>query len=105
MMELEVPMRKITDYLLASGHPVGRHKARYFRALGFRAEQPEVLAEALKSQARSAAQVLVETTGFGLKWAASGPLQGPAGTGWIMSIWINADSCARPVTAYPGKGG
>lgn len=124
-MELEVPLRKLTDYLLSPTHPVGRHKARFFAALGFTAENPLDLAEALKLQARMASEVQEEATPFGLKWAARGKLLGPRDSAGVMSVWIGegcggAEPCtrgqipvgtatryarARLVTAYPAEGG
>ncbi|WP_376693482.1 DUF6883 domain-containing protein [Wenzhouxiangella sp. EGI_FJ10409] len=35
----EIAEEKIRGYLLSSDHPVGRHKARFFRHLGFGAVQ------------------------------------------------------------------
>lgn len=123
-MELEVPLRKLTDYLLSPTHPMGRHKARFFAALGFTAENPLDLAEALKLQARRASEVREEATPFGLKWAAWGKLSGPWGGAGVMSVWVGegcggAEPCARGqipvgtatryararlVTAYPAEG-
>ena len=34
-LEAIVPERKLTGYLLSETHPVGRAKAKFFRALGF----------------------------------------------------------------------
>ncbi|WP_018466042.1 DUF6883 domain-containing protein [Calidithermus timidus] len=125
-MELEVPLRKLTDYLLSPTHPVGRHKARFFAALGFirvyarqgvpkgiyPAENPLDLAEALKLQARMASEVQEEATPFGLKWAARGKLLstgiagpperlhlGPRDSAGVMSVWIG-EGCggAEPCT-------
>ncbi len=111
-MELEVPLRKLTDYLLSPTHPVGRHKARFFAALGFTAENPLDLVEALKLQARVTPEVQEEPTPFGLKWAARGKLLGPRGSARVVSVWVGegcggAEPCtrARLVTAYPAEGG
>lgn len=112
-MELEVPLRKLTDYLLSPTHPVGRHKARFFAALGFTAENPLDLAEALKLQARVTPEVQEEATPFGLKWAARGKLLstgiagpperlhlGPRGSARVVSVWVGegcggAEPCTR----------
>ena len=41
---------KLRDYLLSTGHPVGRFKARFFAALGFSAERWQELEEAFRIQ-------------------------------------------------------
>ena len=43
---VEIDVRKVRDYLLSAKHPVGRHKARFFAALGFRqTSTPEFILE------------------------------------------------------------
>ena len=41
---------KIRDYVLSATHPIGRFKARFFRALGFSADRWEELESALRAQ-------------------------------------------------------
>jgi hypothetical protein len=53
---LRVDQSKITDYLLSES--AGRGKATFFLRLGFRPENWEVLAEALKAQANANPVVL-----------------------------------------------
>lgn len=103
--ELEVPLRKLTEYLLSPTHPVGRHKARFFQALGFTPEEPLRLGEALKQQARDALEVQTLTTPYGQKWVAEGALAGPTRRATVRSVWIENGPLARLITAYPtGRG-
>lgn len=48
--EAVIDPAKIRDYLLSPEHPVGRFKARFFAALGFRRDRWEELASALRTQ-------------------------------------------------------
>ncbi|GEM88355.1 DUF6883 domain-containing protein [Meiothermus granaticius] len=101
-----MPLSKLTEYLLSPTHPVGRHKARFFRALGFSPEAPLHLGEALKQQARAALEVQTETTPYGHKWVAEGALAGPAQSAVVRSVWIESGYKARLITVYPtGRGG
>ncbi len=43
---------KISDYLLSIIHPVGRHKQRFFVAVGFSHDRPQNLVAALRRVAR-----------------------------------------------------
>lgn len=100
-------MQKLTNYLLSTTHPVGRHKARFFAALGFNIAKPLALAEALKLQARLATEVQESSTPFGQKWAAWGIITGVRGSAVIWSIWIliATHTRAQLVTAYPAEEG
>src|SRR5260370_19325725 len=60
-----IDRRKITDYLLASGHPTGRAKAAFFRSFGFTAAAWQRLRDALLDHAHSAAIVSTVDTQFG----------------------------------------
>lgn len=42
-----IDQAKLITYLLSSAHPLGRHKARFFRRFGFSAAAWHKLAEAL----------------------------------------------------------
>ena len=95
--------RKLTDYLLAHSHPVGRSKARFFESLGFVTAEAEVLASALRELAREPDGITAEDSGFGTKYIADGLLRGPITTGRVRSIWIieHGSEIPRFVTAYP----
>lgn len=49
----QVERSKIVDYLLSPTHPIGRSKAKFFRRFGFRDDQWEVMATALRKHAVS----------------------------------------------------
>lgn len=100
-----VPIEKITDYLLSSSHPRGSLKARWFNALGYKTEKPNELAKSLLSLA-SADVLASEKTDYGTKYVIVGDITGPDGrTAAVHSIWIlpNGSSEPRLVTAYPSK--
>ena len=99
-----IPIPKISEYLLSESHIVGRVKARYFRRLGYRSENPDVLVTALALIAeRDPVRESVETA-HGTKYIVDGGLQTPSGAhARIRTIWIiesNQDA-PRVVTAYP----
>ena len=49
--------RKISDYLLSTIHPVGRHKQRFFVAVGFSHDRPEDLVAAIRRVAQTSKRV------------------------------------------------
>lgn len=96
---------KIRDYLLSPEHPVGRAKARFFGALGFRQVEWPLLREALLAHAFGEAE-LSGSGPRGQKYAVRGILQGPVGRGTpVISVWIvlAGEDLPRLVTAYPGE--
>jgi len=101
----EVPIKKITEYLLSSTHPRGSQKARWFKALGYKIEKPNELATSLLSLA-SADVLETEKTDYGTKYVIVGDITGSDGrTAAVHSIWIlpTGGSVPRLVTAYPSK--
>jgi hypothetical protein len=100
-----VPIEKITDYMLSFSHPLGSLKARWFNALGYKLEKPNELAESLLSLASMDVVATVKTD-YGTKYVIVGDITGPVGrTASVHSIWIlsNGGSVPRLVTAYPSK--
>jgi hypothetical protein len=99
---------KVRDYLLSPEHPVGRGKARFFAALGFRRADWPVLQAALLQLAREAPAHPGEATAFGQKYRVGGMMQGPNGrvaaveTAWIVLV---GEDVPRFVTAFPGPTG
>jgi len=96
---------KVRDYLLSSEHPIGRAKARFFRALGFTHGQWSQLHDALLALARTGDAVPGKRNAFGQKYVVRGILTGPSGrSANIVTVWIVLESEAAPrfVTAYPG---
>jgi hypothetical protein len=98
-----VPLRKITEYLLNEGHPQGRAKAAFFRRLGFRREQSDLLRRALLQLAQSSD--MTETAfEFGRKYAGVGLLNAPNGQRvQVVTVWVLPANQPPPVlvTAYP----
>ena len=102
----EVPQAKVVQYLLSSTHRAGRGKAGFFSAFGFQVSAWEVLAEALRQQARDNAVTFSEVTPFGTRYIIEGPLISPNGRQLqVRTVWfIDKDGQAsRFVTAYPLK--
>ena len=99
-----VDERKLRDYLLSQSHPVGRFKARFFAAVGFRSDDWLVLKqELLKIAVRGEATLLQETT-FGRSYLVVGTVTGPRGrTADVATVWIvrSGDDAPRLVTVYP----
>jgi hypothetical protein len=96
---------KVRDYLLSPEHPVGRAKARFFGALGFRRADWSALRDALLAHARGEAEP-AGGGAHGQKYAVRGILQGPAGReAPVVSVWIvlTGEDVPRLVTAYPGE--
>lgn len=100
--------RKITHYLLATGHPAGRAKAAFFGRFGFHRAEWRRLGEALLEHARSARVIMTSETEFGKKYVLEGPLLAPDGRKpQIRTVWFVATGEATPrlVTAYAAPGG
>lgn len=99
LTRLAIDPRKIRDYLLASDHPHGEAKARFFRGLGFTRTRPWELAdELLKLVAKGEVVETVETP-YGAKYVVDGPLRGAQ----VRTVWImdRPGPAVRFVTAYP----
>jgi hypothetical protein len=100
--------RKITHYLLASGHPAGRAKAAFFERFGFRAAEWNRLRDALLDHARSARIISIADTEFGRKYVLEGPLTTPnSRKPRVRTVWFVAigETAPRLVTAYAAPGG
>jgi hypothetical protein len=100
----EVPQRKINDYLLSEIHPVGKSKARYFKALGFSEERTEEMKNGILNIAQQNNISEKIKTEFGIKYIVRGTLNCPNGekveliTVWIIESVIEAP---RLITVYP----
>jgi hypothetical protein len=100
-----VDTRKLTDYLLARSHPVGRSKASFFESMGFTAEAPDVLGNALRELAKQPDGITVDDTDVGRKYIVVGLLRGPAASARVRTVWIvdRGTDIPRFVTAYPWR--
>lgn len=99
-----VPPRKLTGYLLSESHPVGRSKARFFRAAGFNAANAAELGRGLLAIAARAPVVTQSVSPYGVKYVIDGRLSTPrGGTVRLRTIWIveAGTDAPRLVTAYP----
>jgi len=99
--------RKLADYLLSLGHPLGQAKARFLLALGFRRDDLEGLRRALLDHAAASPAVASRETEFGAKYVVEGPLTAPGGRAVIVrSVWFveRGSTGPRLVTVYPWKG-
>ena len=85
-----IPEAKLRNYLLSPVHPIGKNKARIFRARGFTLENWRDLERALLQLALEAEVYSTELTEFGRKYTIVGEIHGPDGsplrvrTGWIV---------------------
>ena len=98
---------KVVDYLLAQGHPSGRHKARFFFSLGFRPDRYDELRVALLQHAATHAVSSTRTSRFGTKYVVDGPIHGRGGRiAKVRCVWFIASGEVEPqlVTAYPLRG-
>ncbi len=96
---------KLRDYLLAPSHPVGRHKAKVFRALGYSQEQWQQLEADLRDQHLTQEVHSSSASPYGQKYEILAKLVGPAGVdAEIVSVWIikAGEDAPRFVTAFPG---
>lgn len=94
---------KVQDYLLSPQHPIGRTKALFFNAFGFRAEHPEVMEFALHEHGRYSELASEERTTIGRRFVAEGILRSPDGRNpLVRSVWYCSNGQdAHLVTAYP----
>ena len=102
--KLVVEREKITDYLLNPGHRYGASKARFFAEFGFRIEQWEQLAEALREHGRRHEVARLREPGFGPRYTVEGELNTPGGgRPHVRSVWQMDEGAIAPrlITAYP----
>lgn len=102
----QVPLEKVTDYLLSETHAVGKPKARYFRSYGFTDENASDLAQGLMAIAQNSPVDGSQKSAFGVKYVLDGELETPNGVMiQVRTIWIieNDTEIPRFVTAYPAE--
>lgn len=99
-----VEPEKVRDYLLNLSHPAGKGKAAFFTAMGFRQQDWEVLATALRQMVRHSPVTISMTSRHGQKYIVAGTLVTPNGqVPHIRTVWVVDSGTDRPrlVTAYP----
>ncbi len=102
-----VEERKILDYLL--NKEKSRGKAAFFKAMGFRASQWHILAQALKTQAALGTVSSIVESPYGTRYTVDGPIETPnkrSPMPNIRTVWVKEAGTEerRLVTAYPIKG-
>ena len=96
---------KLRDYLLSPEHPIGRHKARVFRRLGYSQTLWQKLEADLRAQHATQDAEPGERSPYGQKFEIRAILTGPSGSSAeIISVWIimAGEEVPRFVTAMPG---
>ena len=98
-----VDRAKIADYLLSLTHPDGRSKAEFFMRLGFKIEEWEILAKALREVGMLNPVTSLVESPHGTRYTVEGPLQAPDGRApRVRTVWIvESGSPPRLITAYP----
>ena len=101
---LRVDQSKIIGYLL--NEATGRGKATFFLRLGFRSDDWEALAAALKAQARDNPVVSVVDSRYGKRYSVDGAIATPdhrQPRPRVRTVWIleTATKAPRLITAHP----
>ncbi len=99
-----VDREKIVDYLLNPAHRYGASKARFFARFGFKPEQWELLAEALRAHGRAHEVAQRTETGYGPRFVVEGALDTPSGRRpKVRSVWQQDEGTIAPrlISAYP----
>lgn len=98
-----VDRAKIADYLLSLTHPDGRSKAEFFMRFGFKVEEWETLAKALREVGISNPVTSLVESPHGTRYTVDGLLRAPDGrTPMVRTVWIvESGSPPRLITAYP----
>jgi hypothetical protein len=87
---VEIDVRKVSDYLLSPVHPVGRFKARVFKALGFDQATPDAFVAEVRRIAGEGEVAEVQDFAFGRKYTVPGELKGPRGAARVVTVWMQA---------------
>jgi hypothetical protein len=99
-----VERKKVVEYLLSFTHPDGSSKARFFSRFGFRVEEWEVLARALKKHGRQHNVSGSVKSAYGTRHSIDGPLETPNGRNpRVRTVWILTKRSRAPrlITAHP----
>ncbi len=99
-----VEREKIVEYLLNPFHRHGAGKAQFLSRFGFRVDDWEKLAAALREHGAAQTVADVHETGHGPRYVVEGPLRTPAGRRpRIRSVWQrdHGEVAPRLITAYP----
>jgi hypothetical protein len=72
-----VERKKVVEYLLSFSHPDGSSKAEFFSRFGFRVDEWEVLARALRKHGREHVVTVSVGSAHGTRHSVDGPLLTP----------------------------
>lgn len=95
--------RKLVDYSLDPNHPVGKHKARVFRAaIGLTQADAALLREALLEAAKGRDVAPGRLDEYGQRYQVDFEMSGPHGPVPVRSAWIvgPGEDVPRLVTCY-----
>jgi hypothetical protein len=95
---------KIVEYLLNPAHPDNGGKAPFFMALGFKTEDWETLAAALRRLGLTSTVSQNMETVHGKKYIIDDTIETPSGKSPVVrTVWIidRGEDAPRLVTAYP----
>lgn len=98
---------KLVNCSLASDHPEGGGKAKYFLSHGFSRDRPRVLEQALLDHARNNHVAETIDSQYGKKYIIIGEMLAPDGKPLpVLAVWFIATGEQRPrlSTAYRHKG-
>ena len=101
--DVQIDIRKVRDYLLSPVHPVGRFKARVFKALGFDQTTVDAFVTEVRRIASDGDVSEVEDFEFGQKYTVPGELRGLIGSARVLTVWIqdSGRQDVRLVTVRP----
>ena len=100
----EVPAAKIANYLLSETHPDGKHKARFFRAVGFSLDDCSTLEQTLLKHLAEHDVAKAEQTTFGTRYVVEGIMEAPDGRlPLLRTVWFirSEEEVPQFVSAYP----
>ena len=104
ILRMRVARTWIEHYLLNLGHPIGGSKAGFFLRFGFRREQWNLLADALRTHAQGNPVADSVSDADGVTYIVEGPLETPSGRKpRIRTVWLveTGQLAPRFITAYP----
>jgi hypothetical protein len=101
--QVRIEDAKVRSYLLSTGHPVGRFKARVFASAGFTEATLDVFVAEVRRLAASEEVSGSEDTEFGRKYTLVGTLTGPIKPVDVLTVWIEepGQPAVRLVTVQP----
>lgn len=99
-----VEREKVADYLLNVAHRYGASKAVFFQEFGFRLDEWEQLADALREHGQAYEVTKTKVTPFGPRYEIDGELNTPDGQSpRIRTVWQldHGQTAPRLITAHP----